>query len=119
MTGLAIGSKGYNLSRMNSQSSYVGWPMVVAHRSLGGHTGGCGGRGYGRARSDELLTCTSDRLGDRGSAGKASTPVEDDERAKANTASWQQVAPRFAPVANDRPVNISIRSRLDSMVDRI
>ena len=90
----------------------------MPHRSVGGHTGGCGGRGYGRARSDELLTYTTDRFGDRGSAGKASPPANDDESAKANTVSWQKVAPKFAPVANDKPVNMPIRITKNSMIDR-
>ena len=92
--------------------------MVIPHRSVGGHVGGSGGRGYGRARTEELLTCIADRLGDRGSAGKASPPTINDESANANTASRQKVAPGSAPVANDRPVNVPIRSTTKSVIDR-
>ena len=83
---------------------------MAPHVSVEGHTGSCGGRGYGGARSDEVLTWTGKRSWGKESAGKARTPVNDDESAIADTAICKKVTPGFPPIGGDRPVNMLVRS---------
>ena len=52
--------------------------MVTPHCFVGGHVGFSGGRGFGGMRNEEEFTWTGERLGGRGSAGKARVPANND-----------------------------------------
>lgn len=92
--------------------------MVTIHCLVEGHVGSCGGLGFGGTKWDEVLTWTGERLSDRGSAGKARIPADEDKNTTASTASRKDGARTFAPIASDTQVSVLSRSTVCTMIKR-
>ena len=58
----------------------------MPHCLVEGHTGSCGGSGFGGTRSDEAFCWRYARFGERGSAGKARTQANVDDNTTMSTA---------------------------------